>query len=244
MGFFLSLLKALYDVRCFFDTQIKKLTADAQKVIDIAKEEYPDKKLIIAGHSMGSFIMRNYINDYGNHFDAAMFIGTAGPNPMNDLGISLVKLLKKVKGSKSRSKLIDKLSVGAYDKEFEHRTKYDWGISDPKSVDEYCADPYCGFSFTLAGYLDLFKLLKNCNIDAWYDNVDKNVPVLLLSGDKDPVGDFGKGVTFIYDKLIKTGHNAYIKLYPGDRHEILNEVDRDNVYAYIDEWIQTNVLNK
>lgn len=222
----------------------KFLTKDAQKVIDIAKMEYPDKKLIISGHSMGSFIMRNYINDFGNHFDAAMFIGTAGPNPMNDFGIALVKMLKSIKGSKYRSKMIYNLSVGPYDKKFERRTKYDWGMRDQQSVDEYCVDPYCGYIFTLGGYLDLFKLLKNCNTKEWYENVSKDIPVLLTSGDEDPVGDFGKGVTHVYNTLVSTGHNAFIKLYPGARHEILNETNKEEVYRDINAWIENNVLNK
>ncbi len=221
----------------------KNILADAKALTDIAKKEYPDKKFIIAGHSMGSLIMRCYINEYGNDFDGAVFIGTAGPTPLAKAGVPIIKAVSAVKGKKHHSKLLNDISLGAYDKPFEHRTHYDWGIRDTNEVDEYVADPLCGFVFTTAGYMDLSQLTIQCNEDRWFNNVAKDKPVLLMSGDMDPVGDYGKGVTEVYRKLLETDHkNVTLKLYHEARHEILNELNKDEVYNDLEHWIEENVL--
>ena len=165
----------------------KNILADAKTLTDIAKKEYPDKKFIIAGHSMGSLIMRCYINEYGNDFDGAVFIGTAGPTPIAKAGIPIMKVVAALKGKKHHSKFLNDISLGPYDKPFEHRTHYDWGMRDTKEVDEYVADPLCGFLFTVAGFMDLSQLTIQCNEDRWFNNVAKDKPILLMSGDMDPV---------------------------------------------------------
>lgn len=216
---------------------------DAKTLTDIAKDEYPDKKFIIAGHSMGSLVMRNYINEYGCPFDGDMIIGTAGPTPLAKLGMPIIDFVGKIKGKKYHSQFINDLSLGSYDKPFEHRTHYDWGMRDTHQVDEYVADPLCGFLFTVAGYKDLATLTVKCNEDRWYGNVAKDVPVILASGSMDPVGNYSKGVRQVYDKLIATGHtNVSIKIYPDARHEILNELNKEEVYADLNKWIEDKVL--
>lgn len=221
----------------------KNILADAKALTDIAKKEYPDKKFLIAGHSMGSLIMRCYINEYGNDFDGAVFIGTAGPTPIAKAGIPIMKVVAALKGKKHHSKFLNNISLGAYDKPFEHRTHYDWGMRDTKEVDEYVADPLCGFLFTVAGFMDLSQLTIQCNEDRWFNNVAKDKPVLLMSGDMDPVGNYGKGVKEVYQKLLDTGHkNITLKLYPEARHEILNEINKQEVYDDLDKWIEENVL--
>lgn len=221
----------------------KNILADAKALTDIAKKEYPDKKFIIAGHSMGSLIMRCYINEYGNDFDGAVFIGTAGPTPIAKAGIPIMKVVAALKGKKHHSKFLNDISLGPYDKPFEHRTHYDWGMRDTKEVDEYVADPLCGFLFTVAGFMDLSQLTIQCNEDRWFNNVAKDKPVLLMSGDMDPVGNYGKGVTEVYRKLLETDHkNVTLKLYHEARHEILNELNKDEVYNDLEHWIEENIL--
>lgn len=221
----------------------KNILADAKALTDIAKKEYPDKKFIIAGHSMGSLIMRCYINEYGNDFDGAVFIGTAGPTPIAKAGIPIMKVVAALKGKKHHSKFLNDISLGPYDKPFEHRTHYDWGMRDTKEVDEYVADPLCGFLFTVAGFMDLSQLTIQCNEDRWFNNVAKDKPVLLMSGDMDPVGNYGKGVTEVYKKLLETDHkNVTLKLYHDARHEILNELNKDEVYNDLEHWIEENIL--
>ena len=141
----------------------KDVIRDAKTLMDIAKSEYPDKKYIISGHSMGSLVMRCFINEYGNCFDGAVFIGTSGTNPLATISIALTGLVSAFKGKTYKSETLKKIGFGAYDKPFEHRTDYDWGISIPESVDEYQNDKYCGFTFASGGYQDLAKLCIECN---------------------------------------------------------------------------------
>lgn len=221
----------------------KDILADAKTLMDIAKKEYPDKKYIISGHSMGSLIMRCFINEYGNCFDGAVFIGTSGTNNLAGATIALTNIVSAFKGKTYKSNALKKIGFGSYDKPFEHRTDYDWGSRDKACVDDYQADPYCGYTFSSAGYQDLARLCIECNNDEWYANVDKQMPVLLVSGAMDPVGNYTKGVREVYDRLVATGHsNAEIKIFPDARHEILNELNKEEVYDYIDGFITRKIL--
>lgn len=225
------------------DDGYKDVIADAKILMDIAKSEYPDKKYIICGHSMGSLIMRCFINEYGNCFDGAVFVGTSGTNPLAAISIGLTGIVSLVKGKTYKSEVLKKIGFGAYDKPFEHRTDYDWGVSIPESVDDYQNDKYCGFTFASVGYKDLAKLCLECNSEKWYLNVSHLMPVLLVSGEMDPVGNYSKGVWEVYNKLIATGHDkAEIKIYPGARHEILNEFNKEEVYSDINNFIERKVL--
>lgn len=223
----------------------KSIIKDAKTLMDIAKKEYPDKPYIISGHSMGSLAMRCFINDYNDCFDGAVFIGTSGTNPLAQISLVLTGAVSAIKGDKYKSQWLYNIAFKPYDKPFEHKTTYDWGTRDKASVDDYMADEYCGFLFTASGYQDLGKMVIECNNDKWYQNVKKDTPVLLISGSMDPVGNYEKGVKEVYDKLFKTGHTCVdIKLYPNARHEILNELNKEEVYEYIDNFITSNVLNK
>jgi len=221
----------------------KDIIADAKTLMDIAKKEYPDKPYIISGHSMGSLIMRCFINECGNCFDGAVFIGTSGSNPLANISISLTEIVGRIKGRTYKSPLLYKLGFSAYDKPFEHRTNYDWGSRDTKCIDDYVNDEYCGFMFSASGYKDLAKLCIECNSDKWANNIKSDMPVLLISGSMDPVGNYEKGVKEVYDRLVSTGHtNVKMKLYPQARHEILNELNKGEVYNDIDSFITQKVI--
>lgn len=221
----------------------KDIIADAKILMDIAKKEYPSKPYIISGHSMGSLVMRCFINEYGNCFDGAVFIGTSGTNPLAKISISISSLIGLFKGKLYKSEFLYKTGFSAYDKPFEHRTSYDWGTRDKACVDDYMNDNYCGFKFTTCGYKDLAKLCIDCNSSDWFKNVGKDMPVLLISGSMDPVGNYEKGVKEVYNKLLETGHtNVKMKLYPEARHEILNELNKEEVYDEINRFITEKVL--
>ena len=222
----------------------KKIIADAHHLFEIMYKEYPSLKHIVGGHSMGSFIMRSYFNFYHDPVDGAIFIGTSGKNALAGVGIGLTSLICGLKGPTCKTQMLYEIALGGYDKPFEHRTRYDWGIRDTKSVDDYVADPKCGFLFTAAGYRDLMHLVTDCNSAKWFANMPKDLPILLLSGDKDPVGNFGKGVTEVRDRLKATGHtNVTMKLYGNARHEILNELNKESVYQDLDAWITNMILH-
>lgn len=222
------------------------LIQDAKQLFDIARSEYPDKKIVIAGHSMGSFIMRCFTARYPSAgYSAAIYIGTAGPNPLAGASVVITNVLAALKGKKYRSKWLENTGFKGYNDKFEHRTDCDWLSRDKQSVDEYIDDKLCGFTFTVAAYNDLGHLLQECNQDSWYQNVPKDLPIMLASGDMDPVGDYAKGVKIIYDKLISTGHkDVEMKLYRDARHEILRELESEKFYRDIDKFITEKVLEK
>lgn len=217
------------------------LVEDMKKLTDIAVAEIPNKPIIIFGHSMGSFLARLYCERYGNSIDAAIYCGTSGANPAAPVGISVVKSIIKAKGSHHRSKIIDKLAFGTYNSKIKpQRTSFDWLTTVDSVVDEYISDPLCGFLFTACGYRDLMELIVVINRADWFTSVPQNLPVYLIAGADDPVGNYGKGIKQVYYNLIDTKHtDVSMKLFSGDRHEILNEKDKTDVYKTVVDWINT-----
>lgn len=216
------------------------LVEDTKTVTNLIENEFPDVPLVYYGHSMGSFIAREYIRRFGNNprLKAVVICGTSGSNPGAAAGIILSNLISKVKGTKFKSELINKIAFGTYLKKIPApRTAFDWLSYDNSIVDKYVADPLCGFLFSTAGYKDLFTLLKTVSAEDWYEQVPKTLPILLTAGEEDPVGAYGKGVREVYTKLKNQGcYDITLKLYPGMRHEIHNEVNREQVYEDIGEW--------
>lgn len=209
----------------------EKLVDDVKSVAELAKQSYPGLKLIIWGHSMGSFITRRFIAKYPGEADAAVICGTSGANPAAAMGAMIADLIGKAKGAHYRSKFIDNLAFGAYNKKFTGNTGYEWLSVNQENIDKYIADDKCGFLFTAYGYRDLFRLLGSVSTKGWYAAVPKTLPMFLIAGDMDPVGNFGKGVSEVYNKLRESGHNnVSIKLYSGLRHEIHNESCNKTVY--------------
>ncbi len=217
----------------------KCLVKDFKTTFDKAKSAYPDKKIIVMGHSMGSFIVRCFTAWYNQSgFDAAIYMGTGGSNPVAGVGDKISSLVAKIKGYTYKSKTLDKMTFGAYGNKFEKRTAFDWLTRDTKIVDEYIADDYCGFLFSAQGMNDLVKLNISANTDDWYNNVPKDLKILLISGSMDPVGNYSKGIEEIYNKLKATNHtNVDMKLFKDARHEVLNETNKDEVYTYINDFI-------
>lgn len=213
---------------------------DEKAFTELIKKEFPELPIIFFGHSMGSFIAREYIRRYGTdeRIKAAIFCGSSGKNPAAPIAIHLAGAIAKAKGSKHRSEFINKLAFGTYNSKIATpKTAFDWLSSDGVLVDKYIADKYCGFLFTAAGYKDLFSILNKVSGKDWYKEVDNNIPILLTAGDADPVGLYGKGVKQIYNDLTAAGKkDVTLKIYPAMRHEILNEIGRPQVYEDIAVW--------
>lgn len=211
---------------------------DMKTVTDWVEKEYPALPLFLLGHGMGSLIARNYTAQYGNLLAGAVYSGTSGSNPALGFGLLLCNVLIKCKGEKYRSKLLDKIAFGAYNKKTEKRTPCDWASRDKQEVDKFIADPFCGYMYTVSGMKALFLTVREISKDSWYAALPQNLPVLLISGAMDPIGNYGKGVQEVYRHLKETGHrNVQIKLYDGARHEILNETNRKEVYADILDFL-------
>ncbi len=216
------------------------LVRDVHRLKKIMQEQYPDVPYLILGHSMGSFILRNYLYRYGSGVNGAVIMGTGVQSKLTVFaGRALISIQRLIFGAGHTAKLIYKIAFGSYNKKFEPlRTKYDWVSRNEDNVDRYIEDPLCGFVFTLNGFSTLFKLVYDCNDQENIDRIPKQLPILMISGADDPVGDYGKGVEKVYKSYLEHGLlNVQMKLYENDRHEILNETDRELVYGDIYRWI-------
>lgn len=221
----------------------KSIIEDLKTTFQKAKSEHPDKKMIVMGHSMGSFVVRCFTALYSDlGIDGAIYMGTGGPNPVIAVGDKLTALVAMLTGYKNKIKFLDTLIFGTYNKKFDNDTGYEWLTRQSSVVEDYVADKYCGFTFSAKGINDLIKLTKTANSDECFEKIPKDLPILLISGAMDPVGDYSKGIQLISDKLIQTNHtNVTVKLFDDCRHEVLNEINNDEVYEYLSQWIE-NIL--
>ncbi|MFV0353011.1 MAG: alpha/beta fold hydrolase [Oscillospiraceae bacterium] len=206
---------------------------DLHTMNELAKKEYPGLPVILLGHSMGSFFARIYAARWPQSIDGLIISGTGGPNPAAGMGMALASLLGSIKGQRYRSAFVNNLAFGTYLKQIESpKTPYDWISRDDAIVAQYAKDPLCTFVFTVMGFYELFGALKEVSSPAWAAKLDKDKPLFMLAGDKDPVGAYGKGVQTVCGWIHEAGvHNFEQKMYPGGRHEMYNETNRTDVYA-------------
>ena len=215
------------------------LVEDLHTLNRLMAKEYPALPIVLYGHSMGSFAARVYITRYGEELAAALISGTAGPGQPTGLALKLVHALAATKGVRHRSPFITALAFGSYNKQFkQEQDVLSWLTRDKDVRDRYRNDPFCSFVFTAGGYDTLFTLLGGVSRKAWAKSVPKTLPVLLFSGDMDPVGGYGKGVEKVYDRMKAAGCNVRLKLYDGGRHEMHNELNRDEVFADILSYLE------
>lgn len=209
------------------------------------EECFPDVPYVLYGHSMGSFIARAYIARHGEGLAACVLSGTGNvPAALSKVGRSLARMLASVRGEKHRSSLIDGMGAGGYGKKIENaRTPLDWLSTDNSVVDAYIDDPLCGFMFTVGGYSTLLDLTAEVVTPECAAKVPKDLPVLFVAGDGDPVGDMGKGVKAAAQLLRDAGvARVDEKIYAGMRHEIHNEIGHEQVYDDIASWVEKVVM--
>ncbi len=221
----------------------KCLPRDLASMTRIIKKQYPDIPNFLLGHSMGSFVARVYIAKYSHLIDGAIICGTSGSNPAIGTAKLIISFIKKVKGEFYRSKLINYLMFGAYNSKYgKARTTHDWITRDEVIVNNYLKDEYCTFIFTASAFYDLVMLLKVVSQKAWYNAIPKNLPLYLISGDMDPVGNWGKGIQEVKMRLEKKNLEDFSsKFYKDYRHEILNEIGKEVVYEDILNWIDHRI---
>ncbi len=215
------------------------LVADLHQMTALVRKEYPQLPYFLFGHSMGSFIARLYLARYGRELDGAIICGTGGANPLAPLGVLVCSATAWFRGGRHRSPTLDRMLFGSFNKKCHpQRTDKDWLTRDEAVVDRYLQDPLCSFSFTVCGYRDLSRLSMLANRRAWFRAVPKDLPVLLIAGDKDPVGNYGKGVRQVFHRLRKAGvKDLSLQLYPDARHELFNERNYDVVYKDVRQWV-------
>ncbi len=214
---------------------------EAHHVTSYVKEQHPKEDIFILGHSMGSLITRDYIQQYGNMVKGAIISGTSDTKGiLGKVGVLLAKAICSRKGPRHHSPLLTQLSFGSFNKKFSpNRTEYDWLSRDKKQVDCYVNDDRCGFTCTAKFFMDVLEGLEHISNKENIMKTPKTLPLFIISGDKDPVGDMGKGVAKVSENYISSGYRVQVKLYNGGRHEILNETNYMEVYMDILKFIET-----
>lgn len=210
-----------------------------------ASEESGSMPHLILGHSMGSFILRNYLAEHGEGLAGAIVCATGHLAPaLSGAGRLLSRFLHAIKGAEHKSPLIDSMSTGAYSKQIEGaQTTHDWLSRDDAVVQAYLDDPGCGFSFTTGGNIALTTLTGDMVKRSTVEAVPKHLPLLFLAGEEDPVGEKGVAVKKAVALFEDTGHDKVtLILYPQMRHELLNEIGKEQVYSDLMNWIDEQAL--
>lgn len=220
------------------------LIQDMYQVTKEMKKRFPDVPHFILGHSMGSFCTRKYLTLYANAVQGSILVGTGDfPIALTRIGKLLAIFLEKTHGNHYRSKLLTKISFARYLRHINNpKTDKDWISRDEEIVSAYVAHKHCSFLFTVSAYKDLFSIISYNAKKIRFEQIPRSLPILLTSGDKDPVGDWGKGPKDLYDLYVSQGfRDVTLKLYPEGRHEILNELNRQEVYKDITSWITNHI---
>ena len=222
------------------------VVADMHTLREITRKEHPGVPYFMLGHSMGSYMLRKYLAIHGEGLTGAIIMGTGCiPDNTTKLAMFIAKLQAAFFGWHHRSKLLQKLSYDKYYHQFDLKVKdasNSWLTKDVVIVKTYYADPKCTFVFTVNAYMGLFEAVLFDNQQENIEAVPKSLPLFFVSGAMDPVGGCGSGVKKVYNKFDVAGKEDITwKLYDNDRHEILNETDRDVVYHDIRAWMNVHL---
>lgn len=218
---------------------IQALVYDLHIVIEYIKKDHENLPIYLFGHSMGSFISQRFVELYDKEINGLILSGsTFNEGLFINAGHTLASIITKFKGRKHISKLINNLSLGSYNKAFKpNETSVDWLSRDKENNIKYEQDEYCGMIFSVSYFKDLTKSFKLIANDL--ELISNDLPIYIMSGDNDPVGNFGKGTTKLYNKLKSIGvTDLTLKLYKDGRHEMLNEINKEEVYQNILEWLK------
>lgn len=224
----------------------KMLVRDCYRVTRMLQREFAGLPLFLLGHSMGSLIGRLFVLHHSNEIAGFICMGTSGGKHFVPVIRAFAGLTVKMQGSKMESKMLDKLTFLNYNRRFSELSKNSWLSRDKQSVERYEWDALIRPYLTTSGYRDLYDMQLAVSDKRWFNIVDKTLPMLILSGAEDPLGDYGKGVVQVYERLKLAGAlDVECKLYEGARHELLHEINREEVYYDIYAWMQdkTEVVN-
>ena len=215
--------------------------ADIFQVTRIIRSQYPDCPYFILGHSMGSFLLRRYLTLHSEEVTGAIICGTGSqPDIATCFGMFVCGLIRTFRGGHYRSGFLTNAafgkSYGQFDKTGAEPAR-SWLSKNEESVRAYYNDPRCTFIFTVNGYYGLFSTVRYANQMKYIRRIRKNLPVFFIAGKEDPVGNFGEGVKKAYAQYRQAGiRDVKMKLYENDRHEILQETDREQVFEDIYQW--------
>lgn len=221
----------------------RRVARDLAELVAHEKKEHPGLPLVFFGHSMGSYFAQALMIERGAEFAGVVLSGSSGkPNALASAGRALARLERFRLGERGKSKVIDKMTFGAFNAAFEPtRTQFDWLSTDPAEVDKYIDDPLCGFVCTTSLWVDLLDALGEISRPDLQARVPKDLPVYIFAGQDDPVGEMSKSVWQLIEAYRAAGLKRVThRFYPG-RHEMLNEVNRDEVTRDLLAWLATIV---
>lgn len=233
-------LFGFYDGKDYFEDVVE----DMRTLTELMRLEHPDSKFILFGHSMGSLLSRKYVLRYGNEIDALILSGTANfIKGLGHFGLASTKIVSMFRGRQRSNETLRAFFFDEFNKKFKpNRTKLDWISSDEKAVDAFESDPYRIENFSIGVFSDILTNSKRLNETSAFVNTPDELPILIFSGDEDPVGEMGKGVTKVAKNFKKNGSkDLTFNLYKGGRHEMLNEKNRDEVEEDIITWLNTHI---
>ena len=236
-------LLGVYEGSNYFEDAIE----DMHELTNIIKEEHPQQKIILFGHSMGSLLSREYVTRYGEDLSAMALSGTASfMKGLGNVGLVGANVTKFFRGRKRSSTTLKSLFFSEFNKKFKpNRTKVDWISRDEHQVDLFEADPLRIEDFSTSVFIDILKGSKKINQKTTFEATPKHLPIYIFSGDKDPVGEMGTGVKKVARQYEKAGINDLtLKIYEGGRHEMLNEINKEEVERDFINWLNKRIESK
>ncbi|MBR2622792.1 MAG: lysophospholipase [Clostridia bacterium] len=227
------------DLGWFRDFHAKAVVEDCALVTRYLKTEYPNLPVTLFGHSMGSMVVRCYLRDHDDLIDKLIVCGSPASNPLAGTAVLLAKTIRLFRGQRHRSKMLSFLATGKGNKQFIKAGKGSWLTHDEEIAKAFRADPKCNFTFTVNGFENLFNLMKYTYKKRGYRVQNPDLPIHFISGSDDAV--LGSDIQWFkgIEALRKVGYqNVSGKLYEGMRHEIHNDLCKDEVYADVLQFIQ------
>jgi alpha-beta hydrolase superfamily lysophospholipase len=221
-----------------------RVTADINVLADAMQRECPGLPLFILGHSWGSFLTQAYIEAHGDRLAGCLLSGTRGPEGLKiTAGVPLMALISLINGCRKPSRLARSLADGAYNKCFRpNRGPYDWLSRDNAQADAFEADPLCGFNCSSGFYRDLIRGLRDIHRSEAMARIPKSLPIYIMSGNADPVGNMGKSPAALAKAYRALGvKDLELVLYPEARHELLNETNREEVVENMLHWLKSRL---
>lgn len=222
----------------------QKIVKDEQLISELIKKKYPQLPLFIFAHSFGSFIGQEYIIQNSEKIDGMILSGSAKQNGLDvKMGRILATFQNTVFDNKKEAKLIDQLSFGSYNKKFKkQQPTSSWLTRDAKVVEQYEEDELSGFVSSINFYYELFHAFKSLYQTKRLEKIEKDLPLLIVSGDMDPVGKYGTAVQALYEQYVQLDlEHVTLKLFKDARHELVNELNNQEVFSYINDWLHQQI---
>ncbi len=219
------------------------IVQDLHTMNALLHQKFPGLPVFLYGHSMGSFYARWYAEQWPATIRGLVLSGTRGPGLLNQLGQALATVVAAVRGDRAVSQAFVQLNLGSYCKRIPGATSRNaWISRDDAVIQAYDADPLCTFPFTVGTYREMLATLNHVNRKQWAQALDKDLPVLLIAGGADPVGDYGAGVRKVWAMLGDAGvRDLTCQIWEGARHELHNETNRQEVFDYVLTWLDDHM---